>query len=95
VCVDYGRLILIAYGMSSLAMKRLLLRRGVRPFRVPSLAPNNVWFSSVALQQPDLDLVDASSAPADFAGSASVYRNFISEQENEILLTDLRDKLKR
>ena len=75
-------------------MKRLLPSR-IRPFRVPFLGNNKALFSSVALQQPDLDLVDASSAPADFAGSASVYRNFISEQENETLLTDLRDKLKR
>jgi hypothetical protein len=62
---------------------------------MPPLAFNNALFSSVALQQPDPELVDASSAPVDFAGSASVYRNFISEQENEMLLTDLRDKLKR
>jgi hypothetical protein len=81
--------------MSSLAMKRLVLRQGIRPFRVPSLGSNNALFSSVALQQSDPKLIDASSAPADFAGSASVYRNFISEQENEILVTDLRDKLKR
>jgi hypothetical protein len=84
--------------MSSLAMKRLLLgNKGIRAVRVPFLGCNkNVSFSSaVALQQPDLDLVDASSAPVDFAGSASVYRNFISEQENESLLKDLRDKFKR
>jgi hypothetical protein len=81
--------------MSLLAMKRLLLSKGMRPSRVPSLGSNNALFSSIALQQPDPELVDASSAPADFAGSASVYPNFISEQENEILLTDLRDKLKR
>jgi hypothetical protein len=81
--------------MSSLAMKRLLLRKGIRPFRVPFLGSSNVLFSSAALQQPDPELVDASLAPEDFAGSASVYRNFISEQENEILLTDLQAKLKR
>jgi hypothetical protein len=81
--------------MSSLTMKRLLLSKGVSAFRLPFFGPNNALFSSVALQQPDPKLVDASSAPADFAGSASVYRNFISEQENEMLLTDLRDKLKR
>jgi hypothetical protein len=81
--------------MLSLGVKRLLLREGIHPFRVLSLGSNNVLFSSVALQQPDPNFVDASSAPADFAGSATVYPNFISEQENEILLTDLQAKLKR
>jgi hypothetical protein len=83
--------------MSSLAVKRLLLGKGIRPCRVLSLGSNNnvCLFSSVALPRPDPELVDASSAPADFAGSAAVYSNFISKQENEILLTDLQAKLKR
>jgi hypothetical protein len=81
--------------MSSLAVKRFLCKKGVRPFRVISLGSNDGWFSSVALQRPDPELVDASSAPVDFAGSAAVYRDFVSEQESEILLTDLQAKLKR
>ena len=47
-------------------------------------------------RNPNPEMVDARQAPSDFdASSAVVYRDFISEEEEEILTRDIQARFKR
>jgi len=62
------------------------------------IAPPQCTFSSLTMQarNPNPEMVDARQAPSDFdASSAVVYRDFISEEEEEILTRDIQARFKR
>lgn len=56
-----------------------------------------VLFSSCpsAVFDPDPSLLNATKAPLDFDNSASVYREFITEAQEQTLIEELQAKLKR